>query len=194
MWFDRKRRELVAEEPQHWPTERMIAEGHADYATLEDLEGLGDAVLADIAELCEVDQFAPDECIPCRAHVIYLERKKYAELAQSDQEEVEEYVPEERETPRLDALMQEAPVFEEPAPTVDRFAAKVKELNALVAELLEGPPIPPPNVTLSELAALTVGAEKWLKMIDAQGLELAPAQEQMKNEIERVIAKMRRNQ
>lgn len=186
MWFDRKqRREHVAEETpdlEHWPTERMIAEGHADYATPEDLEGLDDAILTDIAQLCEVDQFAPDECIPCLAHVTLLERRSHDEAEDEPEHPfafVDEYFG--PSTPKLE-------------PPAQRFAAKVRELDALVAELLEGPPIPPPNVSLEELAALVVGAEKWVKMIDAQGLELAPAQKQVKDEIERVIAKTRRNQ
>lgn len=208
------------EEPQHWPTERMIADGHADYATFEDLEGLDEGVLVDIAQLCEVDSFEPDECVPCRAHVIVLERREAAEndafkgeldrLHEDAEANAAWGASLEREAnhiaadtdhpfPRLEKLVREQPPFlPDPPPSeepvVERFAWKVKELNDLVSELLEGPPIPPPNVTLPELGALVVGAKKWLAMIDAQGLELAPGQESVRQEIARVVKKVQRGE
>lgn len=169
----------MTEQPEHWPTERMVQEGHADYATFEDLEGLDVNLLQDIAVLCEADEFAPEECIPCRAHVKVLEQREEAEP-----------------DPVPAATEQAAEVSEDPVqnislvPPAERFASQVRVLNLLVEEMLSGPPIPPRHVSMEELAVLIVGAEKWVQM--TAEVELAPGPAAMRHEIQRVIAKIRR--
>ena len=201
----------MTQTPQHWPTERMITEGHADYATPEDLDGLDNSLLIDIARLCDVETLEPDECIPCRAYTIIADREKTKEEGtQTAPSNTITYNPESpedqarlqaeidaveagREMPRLSSLMGEPSRFQtEEKPVVERFADAVEGLQELVTELLEGPPIPPPNVTLEELGALVVGAKKWLSTLNAQGLELSPGQESVRQEIQRVVEKVQR--
>lgn len=172
-----------APEPQHWPADRMIREGHAEYADSADLEGLPDPALLAIAQICEVETYAPNECIPCLAGVVLAERAQEArnELLNTP--------------PGGDpGLERQQPEPNSTVPVVDRFASHVRMLNSLVDELLSGPPIPPPEVSQAELAALVVGAEKWLANINSQGLELAPNQERIRAEIQRVIEKVKRSQ
>lgn len=216
MWFERKRSNDVPEqtpELAHWPTERMILEGHADYAVPEDLEGLDEAILTDIAQLCEVDQYAPDECIPCLAHTMVLDRRgiaaEMAEEAEAHAEIMEE-LEEDYPTPRLAATLAAVPPWtesdkyegmepprglfpqEDPddTPVADQFASKVAELSLLVEELLEGPPIPPPGVSLEDLALLTLAADKWVKMSEIQG-GLAPQQQQMLDATRELVTRLR---
>ncbi len=199
MWFERKRNNDVPEQTlEHWPTERMILEGHADYAVPEDLEGLDISILTDIAQLCEVNQYAPEECIPCLAHTMVNDlRKASAEQA------VEEYVPDEEvydeevPTPKLDTLLHAVPpwtgsdIGPDDTPVADQFASKVAELSLLVEELLEGPPIPPPNVTVPDLALLTLAADRWVKITDAQGVDFGPEQQQMLDATRELVARLR---
>jgi hypothetical protein len=185
-------------EPEHWPTERMIQEGHADYATKEDLEGLDESLLADIAQICDVDQFAPDECIPCLAHTMYLDRQK-AKLEALNPEEPAE-PDSDHPTPKLDALMAEEPKWvDSPSDTVtnisnvpvaERFANHVRVLANLVEEMLEGPPIPPPNVSETELALLVVAAQRWIKITEAQGAELADSQQRLLDATKALVARL----
>jgi hypothetical protein len=202
VWFDNKRSETV-EDPQHWPTERMIAEGH-DVVSVEELEALADETLRTLAHLCQVNAVG-DECVSCQAYVTLLERSMERTTDTLTPPEVPDYQPAAKtEVNHLPGdvfppLEEDAP-FPVPTdtrnaseiPVVERFASHVRTLSLLVDEMLEGPPIPPPNVTLAELGALVVGAKKWVAMIDAQGLELAPNQQQVKAEIERVIEKVQR--
>lgn len=203
MWFERKRQPMPEEDLNHWPGERMIAEGYSEYAVPEDLEGLSDEVLVNIAEVCQVNEFAPDECIPCLAHVTLMERRE-AEKAQLEAmsptlDAVDGYLPGLGGAMDMpldpDGLLRGDATFPaetEEIPVVERFARQVRSLSDLVGELLEGPPIPPPDVSTNELAALVVGAERWVNIMDAQGIELAPQQQAVKNEIARVIAKVKR--
>lgn len=191
MWFDKKRRPMA----EHWPTERMITENHSDYATPGDIEGLATNLLVDIAQLCEVETAAPDECIPCLAYAIVMDRE--AEKTRLLQESLEnptgapeaEEEPEERETPALDGLVAEETVFE-PVPVAEQFRAKVEELHVLTEQMLSGPPIPPPNVTLEELAALMLGAKRWLAMLEGMGAALAPEQESIRTRIQAVVDRL----
>lgn len=215
MWFDnRKKHPDVSEEPEHWPTERMILEGHADYATPEDLEGLDDSLLVDIAMICDVDQFAPDECIPCKAHTMHLERieeaKARLEAMNPALHEDEEFDPEGSDydaidTPKLDALMaDEEPQIlpellnlantafnPETHPVEKRFAAKVEELQVLVTEMFSGPPIPPKEVDLAELGLLVLAADKWVKMTQAQGMDMSPKAKAVLDSTEALVARLR---
>lgn len=199
---------------EHWPTERMITEGWAEFSIPEDLEGLPDEKLVEIATLCQVDQYSPDECIPCLAHVTLMERRE------AERERLETLAPQEVlwDLPGLQEALDQPmdtailtgpggapfpdfgpdggtpdprPTVEE-VPVVERFAQQVGVLQGMVATLLDGPPIPPPGVSLEELGALVVGASRWLQMLDDQGLELAPAQQAVRAEISRVVAKVRR--
>jgi hypothetical protein len=97
------------------------------------------------------------------------------------------------ETPKLDALMDEAPVFTEPEvkDTASQFADKVAELQDLVTELLHGPPIPPPNVTVADLALLVVAADRWTKMTEGQGLELSPNQQAVLDSTKELVSRLR---
>jgi hypothetical protein len=197
MWFEKRRDPVDASAPKHWPTERMIQEGHADYATPEDLEGLDDSLLVDIAQICEVDEMASEECIPCLALEMYHQRIDDA------RKQLEEIAP----PPILPQVrIEEIPVedlggdvqpFPEPIrapepdkPVVERFAEQVRALDGLVAELLSGPPIPPPNVSLEELGLLTVAAQRWIRITEAQGVELSPTQEQVLDATRTVVARL----
>jgi hypothetical protein len=202
MWYDRKRRHVTETTPEseHWPTERMIQEGHADYATPEDLEGLTDERLVEIAEICRVTTAAPDECIPCLAYATYMDRQK-AKL-----EDMVHTIPgnldRDEPTPKLDALMAEEPQWVDPpsdtvtnitnVPVAERFASHVRVLALLVEEMLEGPPIPPPNVTEAELALLVVGAQRWIRVTEAQGVDLAPEQQKVLDAMKTLVARLHR--
>lgn len=206
MWFEKRRKPVanITEEPEHWPTERMIEEGHADYATPEDLEGLPDNLLSDIAVLCEVDQYAaPDECVPCLALTMILDRRA------AERERLENMAPtpveddEERETPKLDALMKETPSFEESEavgsipvevsrrPYVEILQLQLAAMQNTLEEIVNGPPIPPKDVSLEELALLVVAADRWIKMTEAQGVELATNQQQVLDVTRDLVARLR---
>lgn len=209
MWFDRKRSSVSEQAAEHWPTERMILEGHADYATPEDLEALPSSVLNDIAALCEVESMAPDECIPCLATSLVYQRME------KDRERLNSMNPTEQEFPPGITEAMELPLdpggllagdvqahkerYALYTSTVDQFTPHhrlelyLRQTQQALDEVMHGPPIPPKDVSLSELAALVVGAEKWVKLVDAQGLELAPEQEAVKEEIQRIITKVRPN-
>lgn len=207
MWFDKKQgSETVTNEsqPQHWPTERMIEEGHTEYATPEDLEALPESILADIAQLCEVDEFAPDECIPCLAHVLFLKRQAptdqpqhpvvadYVSVPVSDEEPgpLPEGIPEVADD-YAGIAEAEREIFA-PEAVAERFARQVGVLDALVKELLEGPPIPPPGVTLEELSLLVVGAQRWIAITEAQGVELSLPQQQVLDATKALVARLHR--
>lgn len=192
MWFER--RKPVSEEPeapQHWPTERMIQEGHAAYATTDDLKPLDIDALTGVAVLCEVQEVAPDECIPCWA---------YAEIQERQKEPEEE--PGERETPKLDALVAEDPPWVDEKPyglrfTDARHGDPVREIqrqaqymDRLVEEILNGPPIPPKEVSLEDLACLTLAAKNWIRLMDAQGLELSPKQQSLLDETKQIVSRL----
>lgn len=195
MWFDKKPRREVTEEPQHWPTERMIADGHADYAIPEDLEGLDESILKDIAALCECPEYAPDECIPCQAHILYLERQqeRLALLTPPDYDiavadEPEDDIPEGEVIPPLLDLIQR--VTDRDKPVTVRFAEQVGVLRDLVSEMLEGPPIPPPGVTLEDLSLLVVATQRWIAMTEAQGVDLSDNQQQVLDATKTLVARL----
>lgn len=198
MWFERKRSNDVTEEqPQHWPTERMINEGHPDVATAGDLVELDVDALYAVAEICKVTEMAPDECIPCLAFATGLERQS-AEQNASIEETLAEIDAEEGEfLPRLAVSLAAVPPWTESdiapddTPVADQFASKVAELSLLVEELLEGPPIPPPNVTISDLALLTLAADRWVKITDAQGVSFGAEQQQMLDATRDLVARLR---
>lgn len=171
---------MSEESAQHWPTERMVMEGHAEFATPEDLEGLTDEALWEVSNICTVEEMAPEECIPCLALVKVIEN--HSAEAEDD-------------TPKLDNLLHMPSVFtspEEPeaVPVAEQFASKVAELSLLVEELLNGPPIPPPNVSLPDLALLTMAADKWVKMSEIQG-GLLPEQQQVLDATRSLVARLR---
>lgn len=203
MWFGSRRENVPEEtEPQHWPTERMIAAGET-YAIPEDLEGLSNSALQNLSEICEVPTAAPDECIPCLAYAIIMDRHRET-LEEAEAKLAEPFGPE----PTDDGLLAaEEEIFAAPTsfpeqispsdlpedkPVVERFAERVKALSDLVEELLEGPPIPPPGVTQGELALLVVAAQRWVKITEAQGVALAPDQEQILAATKTLIERMNR--
>jgi hypothetical protein len=205
MWFESRRREPVSEEtPQHWSTERMILEGYAEIATPEDLEQRTDESLANIAKICEVEEAAPDECIPCAAYALYMDRQRErlaalapnADLAAHVEKQVSEAI---KEPIEEELFLGKPPFREEPAiqnisqvPVVERFANQVGVLQSLVTELLEGDPIPPPEVSLEELALLTVAAQKWIRIIEAQGTEtLSPQQQAVLDSTKALVSRLR---
>jgi hypothetical protein len=201
MWFEKRSKHVseTEKEPlEHWPTERMVLAGHADYAMREDLADLPDADLIKVANICTLSEFAPEECIPCYAHTMYLDRQK-ARLEEMDPDIPDDEVYDEngefRETPKLNELVNETMSFIEPdvkpEPVADRFAAKVEELNDLVREMLSGPPIPPKDVSVTDLALLVVGAERWVKMTEAQGVELSDNQQQVLDSTKALVARLR---
>lgn len=169
------------EEPQHWPTERMITEGHAEYATVDDLRPLDIDTLSGIADLCEVGLAAPDECIPCWAYAEIQERRKPPE---EDEPEGEDPV---LSDPLITGPVDTEPVA--PLTTVLRQQALsfIETLNAV----LDGPPIPPKDVSLEELATLTLAAKNWIRLMDAQGLELSPKQQILLDETRRLVSRLR---
>jgi hypothetical protein len=202
MWFDRKPRREVTEEAQHWPTERMIAEAHADYATPADLEPMDDDTLLLIADICEVESYAPEECIPCAAYALYMDRQheRLAALAPTSPED--HAALEEEAMAAMRAAEEGGASFQEiqqagvstlkAKPVVERFADQVGVLQSLVTELLEGDPIPPPEVSLEELALLAVAAQKWVKITEAQGTEmLSPQQQAVLDSTKALVSRLR---
>ena len=183
----------MSEQPlEHWPTERMVLEGHAEVAVREDLEDLSDEELAKVAEICVVNEFAPDECIPCYAHTVYLDRQK------DRLEDMAPDLPEDDdfgsvETSKLDALVEETPVFEQPTkrPPVERLQLQVAMLQTTLEEIIDGPPIPPKDVSMEELALLVVGADRWVKMTEAQGVDLSPPQQAVLDSTKNLVARLR---
>lgn len=200
MWFDKRRQpvtEQTPEEPQHWPAERMINEGHAEYATKEDLESLGFSELAEIARICEAPEFAPDECIPCLAHVMYLEKETpepdpdgdddaeepqiIPELYERAQKVLHEDYPEHAQENRHAREMRHADPYKEIERTVNYLAKLMGEVN--------GPPRAR-DLTEVELALLTLGAARWVKMTDAQGVALREEQQQMLDATRDLVARL----
>lgn len=210
MWFEKRSKPVSEPEqaPEHWSTERMILQGHAEYATREDLADASDEVLVDVAGICEVTQADPDGCIPCWAYAEYLERqqKRLEDMAprdpradeDDDDHGAQEFDPEgsdydEYDTPKLDALMSE-PVdtrARSEVPVVERFANHVAVLQADIAEMLDGPPIPPKDVSLSDLALLVLAADKWVNITEAQGLDLSPTNRAMLDSTKTLVARLR---
>lgn len=189
-------------EEKHWPAQRMQEEGYADYMTVEDVEKADDDTLAVLATLCAVDEMQPNECMSClalavkseRAHqeaIDHLAAGQPVEEVATDYESYETPFEEEQEvsTPKLDALMSEPDVFE-PVPVADQFHAKVQELALLAEQMLAGPPIPPPNVSLEDLATLVLGSKRWLAMVEAQGAQFAPDQEAVRQRIQQVVSRL----
>jgi hypothetical protein len=201
MWFDRKPRREVTEEAQHWPTERMIAEAHADYATPADLEPMDDDTLLLIAE---VESYAPDECIPCLAAVTVLERQKERlealnppeyeplVLADTSDEEIQrgQDALDESHPGLRHEMMAALDATDDTTPVAERFARQVRHLNDLVEALLEGPPIPPPGVSLEDLSLLVVASQRWIAMTEAQGVDLSPGQQQVLDATKTVVARL----
>lgn len=193
-------------EPQHWPTERMILEGHAEWATHEDFEGVGDDILLKIAEICEVPDTQPDECIPCWAYAEYMERQqnRLTEMA-PDMPEPEtlfetdgdaEYPVKEEDSSKSDeeSSFTDRPVFAQQARHADpvmEVHRTVKYLDGLLEEVLNGPPIPPKDVTVAELAMLVIAADKYIRMTEAQGVELASNQQQVLDATKELVARLR---
>jgi hypothetical protein len=228
MWFE-KRSKSVSEtekEPlEHWPTERMVLAGHAEVAMRDDLEGLSDEDLAKVAEICIVNEFAPDECIPCYAHTLYLDRQKnrleemapelpepeYLHETDADAEYpvdhplrkmLTEGAPEDPEPFVLPDMKDRAESGESEAdtsfpigvnrrPYVDILWEQVRNLNLTLEEILNGPPIPPKDVSMAELALLVLAADKYVKMTDAQGVELSDNQQQVLDSTRNLVARLR---
>lgn len=197
----------MSEQPlEHWPTERMVNEGHAEYAIAADLEDLSDEELAKVAEICIVNEYAPDECIPCLAHVTYLERQKQhledlaPALPEDDDFGSED---EERDTPQLDALMKEEPSWGEreahdfipvevkKRPPVEILQLQVAMLAETLDDIVNGPPIPPKEVSLAELGLLVLAADKYVRMVEAQEIELSPGARVMLDSTRELVARLR---
>lgn len=162
----------------HLTQEDMIAQGQ-EFATFEDLEGLSDAQLVQILELCplDADEESIDSCVPCRAFKIFKDR-------QEESEETEDHP---IQTPRLEAWP--SPFREaEDLSVVERIRGLAEEIARLVNEDSD----PVLGVTTEDLAALTVGAKKWLAVVASGGLELASNQERIKERIEAAVAKVQR--
>jgi hypothetical protein len=201
MWFERKREPVNEEAPQHWPTERMIAGGHADYATPGDLEELDAQTLESISQICAVPVVAPDECIPCLAYVKWLEMVKvqFEDVAPQvpDFEPAAEPSEVDAGWPNPQDDLPDAP-WEPPggparhADPVREIARQAKYLQDLVDEMLDGPPIPPRDVSLDELALLTVAAQRWVKITDAQGVDLSSDQQAMLDATRALVARLHR--
>lgn len=215
----------MSEQPlEHWPTERMVLEGHTEYALREDLDDLSDEDLAKVAEICIVNEFAPDECIPCYAHTVYLDRQqKHLEDMAPDvpeefstdhplREALEDMAPEDPEPfilpdmkDRTSSDEDEAEDFTQPdanhpaydpvrdfsLPPVERMHHEVKVLNEIMEEILHGPPIPPKDVSVAELAMLVIAADKYIRMTEAQGVELATNQQQVLDATKALVARLR---
>lgn len=190
----------------HWPTELLIEIGN-DIATREDLAELSLGELWEFAKTCEMPELAPDECVPCYAHTMALEQTEQAQQALSpDVPDVPEYEPpadaatealdlveEEPGFPRLEDLMESKPPWAQEnrhSDPVQEFARSVGYLNDLVQEMVSGPPIPPREVTLDELAVLVVAAQRWIKITEAQGIELAPAQQTLLDATKALVARL----
>ncbi len=186
MWFEQRRKPAVETEPvenYHLTPEAMIARGD-EIATFKDLEGLDYDALLDLARICPVDTVDADSCVPCRAYAMAMDIEK------TGAEEAEEYQP----TPRLDATMagEDPWAVRDDAPVVDRFVHQVNTLNDLVQELLMGPPIPPPGVTLDELATLVVATQKWIRMTEAGGADLSDNQQAVLNATKALVQRLHR--
>jgi hypothetical protein len=216
MWFE-KRSKSVSEtekEPlEHWPTERMVLAGHAEVAMRDDLEGLSDEDLAKVAEICIVNEFAPDECIPCYAHTLYLDRQKNRLEEMAPELPEPEYLHEtdaDAEYPvdhPLPGMKDRAESGESEADGVTEWPAHarqarhadpvlevhrtVKYLDGLLEEVLNGPPIPPKDVTVAELAMLVIAADKYIRMTEAQQVELATNQQQVLDATKALVARLR---
>lgn len=194
MW-DFLRRAEVAE---HKIDQEYVAEGgwsRDEFLAAE--KNLSNADLQAIAGDCEVDAMDPENCVPCLASVALMERLTADEGGQSSAGPGEEEIPFENadEEPKVISelleLAQRHPV--EPKPVAQEFAEQVGVLQNLVQTMLLGPPIPPPNVSLDELAILAVASQKWLAIIDAQDVELAANQEQFRQAVRTLVARIRRD-
>lgn len=92
-----------------------------------------------------------------------------------------------------EALTQEKPPWAQENRHNDplqEFARSVGYLNDLVQEMVSGPPIPPREVTLDELAVLVVAAQRWIKITEAQGIELAPTQQTLLDATKALVARL----
>jgi hypothetical protein len=214
--LDKTRRETVAEEPQHWSTERMIQEGRfPEYATHSDFTNASDEVLLKVAELCLVPTADEDACIPCWAYAVFMERQEKRLEDMNPPSSVDDGTEEFPETPatsewgrteenmtsleaevsdqtdRLDVLHEQG---QEPAPQghrAEHLLTVVRQLEALLEEVLHGPPIPPKDVSLAELGLLVLAADKWVKITEVQGTDLSPSQRTMLDSTKDLVARLR---
>lgn len=187
MWGERKRRKRVS---KHQSPEQRL-EANEQFATFEDLDGLTEQALYEIAIQCDEEPALPEECVPCKAFVLWHEIRQAAALKDAKEDEEEPFRPA--------ISVDHPPASGEPAiqnisdvPVVERFASQVRVLSLLVEEMLHGDPIPPPEITIEEVAALTVGSKKWLAMLEAQGLTLSTEQEQVREAVRAAVAKVQR--
>lgn len=170
MWWTKRRRAEVPETEVtgHLSPEDMIARGE-QYATFDDLEGLPLTELKRVADLCSENYPDLDACVPCRAFALAWDLGE-----EHGTEEI------------LLSNYQEQPI-------ADQIAKKVQELSLLVSTALEGPPIPPRDVSSDELAVLIVGSQRWLQQIDSQrsmGFILTPEQVEFRNLVESTVNRM----
>ncbi len=206
---------LDAERPQHSTPEQRIAAG-SEIATFEDLDGLPESRLLEIMQECPVEPPDPDICVPCRAYTMVMELRREAadQAREALQNPTAPKVTSDMTGPEQQAVrsLQEPAVPEgdpvaagylppAPAPDVEdvedvryRISEKVQELENLVQEAFFGPPIPPRDVSMQDLAALTVAASLWVKSMDArlaEGFTLTPEMSEAKTVVEAVIAKVK---
>jgi hypothetical protein len=204
--FERLRRQPVSDEvpdyepdvPQHWPTERLIHERPGEYATREEIQGLSDEELVRVQAICDNPNLAPDECIPCFAYAELQERERTRLLPDGP--------PSEEPTDFIHAEMPEFQVerdgldadnvedFEGPpvrrVTPVEMLVHQVGQLQETLQQIVEGDPIPPKEVSLDDLALLTVAAQRWIRMTEAQGVDLGPEQQQVLDATKALVSRL----
>lgn len=193
---------------EHWTDEQIEEHGLEEYFVPDALEQASDDDLRKLAELCEAEPINAEECLPCRAAVLLAVRTAAPQSnagpgeddsvmfvnSPVDLEENARKVDQDFPSLRNDfnAALDGEPVV----PVVQQFAQQVHVLNGLVARMLEGPPIPPPNFTTEDLAVLIVVAEKWSQGLDArlnEGFALSDQQKNIKTLVDQLIARARRS-
>lgn len=199
------------EQPQHSTPEDRIGAGSV-IATFEDLEGLTQDQLYEVANECLVEILDSTICVPCRATEILMEGDEETRAMAlailenplgTDQSMGETVMPEPRVQGVNDLLppeptTEESTAFESELPQEEDvrilFARQVHALNLTVKQMLEGAPIPPPNVSVEELAALVVGADLWLKDMDAriaEGFALTDPYEERRQHIALIVGRLK---
>jgi hypothetical protein len=194
---------------RHSTPEDRVRAGH-EIALFEDLEGLPESRLNEIMLECPVEPGDPDICVPDRAYAILMGRRKEAADRALHKLENPTGVPlTEAEDDNwsqdtaaedlLEPLAMHSSLAESlPHPELgedvrDVFIKQVTNLNATVQRMLNGPPIPPPNVTVSDLAALKIGAEEWVKhmhKIREEGFSLNSDHVRILTAVENVLRRM----
>lgn len=178
----------------HYTWDEVRALPDVEIAEQDDITAAPLNTVEILSSLCAADILDPDACPGCFATTVLYERQQEAS---EDETDAEEYIPPPTSDVSEDIPEDQKSITAENMsliPVAERFANQVRVLSRMVDEMLAGPPIPPREVSLEELAALVLGSERWLSTIDAskaQGFIIGEQQENIVSVVRQTVAKVK---